>query len=533
MKRILIAMALTGLLGLSLVASTTPEVPEGPQQTPPKLVVLVVIDQLSADLFDRYASVYTGGFRRLLDQGFVFTNAAHAHANTNTAVGHAALSTAVYPYRNGIVDNSWAEWRQGSWQSVYAVEDPSSPIAGSSALPGRSPANLEASGIGDWMQKQNPRSKVVSISRKDRAAITLAGQTADAQVYWLVPSAARWVTSTYYRTQYSRWFEAWHTNQLPKIFKDSVWASSIPADLETLSWPDTAAFEGDGVHTYFPHRYVDEVPDSVRSPAAYNAWASGTPMVDEATISLTEEAIRALDLGQDDVPDYLGLALSQTDIIGHGFGPYSREQLDNLLRLDQHLGEFLDFLDRYVGEGNWLLGLSADHGILPTPEGLVAEGQWAKRTTLDEIRTLITDARRAVAAGDSAGIPERVKAAVLKSDWIAAAYTDDELESGEPADSFAVLFRHSLRRDRVTGFFGEFGVEVRTLPYVLATTGSTGTSHGSPYWYDRHVPMIFLGASVHAGSSDESVATVDMATTLAHLAGVATPTDRDGRALFR
>lgn len=503
------------------------------RETTPRLVVLVAVDQLSADLFYRYADIYTGGFRRLLDEGFSFTNAAHDHASTNTAVGHAALSTAVHPFRNGISGNSWRELRDGVWTSVYAVEDPASPIAGVPELPGRSPANLEASGIGDWMQAQDASAKVVSISRKDRSAITLAGQTANAHVYWLVPSAARWVTSTYYRTEYSRWFEAWHRNELPGIFADSVWVSSIPAELESRSRPDTASYEGDGVHTFFPHAYHDVVPDSSRSATAFNAWISGTPHVDRATLSLTEEAVRALDMGQDDVPDYLAVSLSQTDIIGHGYGPYSREQMDNLLRLDLAFGRFLGFLDRYVGRGRWVLGLSADHGVLPMPEGLVEAGHPAKRTTREEITALVTAARRAAGEADSREAPDRIASAVVGTDWIAEAYTYERLEQGEPADSFEVLFRNSHRPDRVTGFFGNAGVQLRTEPYVLATTQPVGTSHGTPYWYDRHVPLIFLGAGVHAGTSEQPVATVDMATTLAHLAGIETPAGLDGRALFR
>jgi hypothetical protein len=439
----------------------------------------------------------------------------------------------VHPRRSGITGNSWREFREGVWTSVYAVEDPNSPIAGSPELPGRSPANIEATGIGDWMQDQHSASKVLAVSRKDRSAITLAGKTADAHVYWLVPSAARWVTSTYYRGEYSRWFDAWHENELPRIFSDSVWASSIPAGLEAMSRGDTASYEGNGVNTYFPHSYAVEVADSVKGEVAFNAWVSGTPMVDQATISLAQESIRALDLGQDEVPDYLGLALSQTDIIGHGYGPFSREQLDNLLRLDQAFGGFLEFLDRQVGEGQWVLGFSADHGVMPQPEGLLAEGHDAKRTTREEIVTVLNDARRAAADGEEATAMDRMLASVVSSDWIAAAYTYEQLENGEPADSFQVLFRNSHRADRVTGFFGDSDVQVRTEPYVLATTTSVGTSHESPYWYDRHVPLIFLGAGVHAGSSDQPAATVDMASTLAHLVGIQAPADLDGRILLR
>lgn len=528
-----VALVLTAALCATLLAAATPDPDPVDQQASARLVIILAVDQLSGDLFERYADVYTGGFRRMIDEGFSFSNGAHDHASTSTAVGHAALSTAVYPARNGITGNSWREMREGTWTSVYAVEDPDSPIAGVPELPGRSPANLEATSLGDWMQAQNSASKVVAVSRKDRSAITLAGKTADADVYWLVPSEARWVTSTYYRTAYSRWLDGWHRSELPKIFKDSVWASAIPGELKHLSRGDTASYEGNGVNTYFPHTYAAEVPDSVKGPTAYNSWVSGTPLVDQATISLAQEAVRALDLGQDDAPDFLGLAVSQTDIIGHGYGPFSREQMDNLLKLDRHLGEFFDFLDQYVGEGAWVLGMSADHGVLPQPEGLVEAGRPGKRTTRTEITDLVTTARRAAQDADPEGAPDAVAKAALETEWIAGAYTYDQLENGAPADSFQVFFKNSHRKDRITGFFGDFEVQVRSDPYVLTTTTAVGTSHGSVYWYDRHVPMVFLGAGVHPGSSDQKAATVDMAATLAHLAGIEAPADLDGRPLFR
>ena len=525
-----IALVLITVLGVAIGAAQLPDVAEASQEAQPRLVVLVVIDQLPSYLFDRYQEVFTGGFRRILDEGHYFTEGTHFHANTETAAGHAALSTGVLPNKNGIVANSWREPVGEAWASVYAVFDSQSPIAGIPSLPGRSPANMNHTGLGDWMQEANPASKVVSLSRKDRSAITLAGKTADAHVYWMLPSAGRWITSTYYRDAYSRWFERWHANELPEIFADSVWRSSIPPELESMSRRDTASYEGNGVDTYFPHRFVRGVEND--TPEALNSWIAGTPAVDEATLSLAEQSVRALDLGQDDVPDFLGLALSQTDIIGHSYGPLSREQMDNLLRLDRHLGEFLDFLDEYVGEGRWVLGLSSDHGVLTIPEALVEMGEFGKRTTRDEITELVTTVRRA-AEGDPAGRAGRVHDAAEGIDWIEKAYLTGQLMQGQPADSFEVLFSNSYVPGRATGFFGEMGVVLRAVPGAYATTGSTGTSHGSPYRYDRHVPMLFMGPGVPAGSTADPVRTIDMAPTLAGLAGIPTPEDLDGRPLIR
>jgi predicted AlkP superfamily pyrophosphatase or phosphodiesterase len=527
----LIVAALTGVTATVLVAGVSLEPPA--QEARPRLVVLVAVDQLPAHLLDRYDSLFTGGFRRLRDQGFRFTQANHQHANTETAAGHAALSTGVLPFRNGIVANSWRERSGDEWHGVYAVEDSLSPISGIPQLPGRSPANLLRDGLGDWMQQADPDTKILSLSRKDRSAITLAGRTSDAHVYWLVPSANRWVTSVYYREAYSRWFEAFHQQVLPEIAADSVWESTIPAGSEVMARPDTAAYEADGVHTYFPHRFLEE--GDLASEQGYAAWLSSTPWVDDATLALAEHGMRALELGQDDVPDLLGLALSQTDIVGHRFGPLSREQLDNLLRLDRGFGDFLTFLDDYVGEGRWVLGLSADHGVLTMPEYLAESGEFGKRTTRDEITEMVDAVRRASAVDNDrspADVAAEVKRALEEVDWVDAVYTAWDLREEEPADTFEVLYRNSYLPERATGFFGEMGVMVRPKAGVLVSTSTQGTSHGSPYWYDRHVPLAFLGAGVGAGSSDQAARTIDMAPTLASLAGIRAPNDLDGTPLI-
>jgi predicted AlkP superfamily pyrophosphatase or phosphodiesterase len=492
----------------------------------PALVVMVVVDQFREPYLERYGDLFTGGLHRLLDEGRFYVNATHDHAVTETAVGHATLSTGSYPMHHGIVANGWQERTAAGWAEVENVRDTTVEIVGSASLPGVSPHNLMRPGLADWIAAADPRSLVASVSAKDRGAVLPAAH-ARGQVYWFEPAAGRFVTSTYYRESYPAWADDFTRSVLPLYARDSVWESRIPGAALGRADRDTVEYEADRVHTFFPHRFADE-----GRPGRFWDWFAGTPMLDAATLDYAEAMVHSLGLGRDDAPDFLNVSLSQTDRIGHTYGPRSREQLDNLLRLDRELGEFFTFLDRTVGEGRWAVGLSADHGSVLAPETLPQPGEPAGRRATDaERQQLSAIAREAAGSGASGDTLDaaRIVAALERLPFVADAYTHAELLSGTPADSFAVLERQSLYPGRAAAEFSPFGVEVRFVEGWQSK--ATGTSHGTPYWYDRHVPMIFLGPGIPAGRDAARAATVDFAPTLARLLGVPAPPDVDGRVL--
>jgi predicted AlkP superfamily pyrophosphatase or phosphodiesterase len=526
------AAIVAATLALSACASAPPPVSAtsegGAGAQGPTLVVMVVVDQLREPYLEHYGDQFTGGFRRLLDQGRFYTRATHDHAVTETAVGHATLSTGVYPMHHGIVANEWEERTRGGWVGISNVGDSTIKIVGYPPLPGVSPHSMMRPGLAEWITAANPRSQVASVSAKDRGAVLPAAH-ARGQVYWFESLVGRFVTSTYYRDQYPGWADDFTRRVLPRYARDSVWESRIPKSALGRASADAAPYEGDGVHTAFPHRYVDE-----GRPGRFWDWFLTTPMLDAATLDYAETLVTSLRLGRDEHPDFLNVSLSQTDRIGHAFGPMSREQLDNLLRLDHALGDFFAFLDKNVGAGRWVMGFSADHGALLAPETLPQSGESAagRRATREERAALSTIARDAAAmedAGDTA-VATKTAAALARLPFVAAAYTHAQLLSAPPAaDSFAVLARRSLYPGREAGTFSRFGVEVRFEEGWMAR--STGTTHGTPYWYDRHVPMVFMGAGIAAGRDTTRAATVDFAPTLARLVGVTPPSGLDGRAL--
>jgi predicted AlkP superfamily pyrophosphatase or phosphodiesterase len=491
----------------------------------PRLVVMVVVDQFREPYLEDLGDLFTGGLRRLLDHGLQYTRATHDHAVTETAVGHATLATGVYPMHHGIVANEWSERTPRGWLEVSNVGDSTTSILGMRSARGVSPHAMMHSGLADWMEAADPRSQVASVSAKDRGAVLPAAH-ARGQVYWFDARAGRFVTSTYYRSRYPAWADAFTAEVLPRYARDSVWRDEVPSAARGRSSPDSASWEGDGVHTFFPHRFTTE-----GRQGHFWDWFSGTPMLDAATLDYARAMVTALGLGRDDAPDFLNVSLSQTDRIGHGYGPRSREQLDNLLRLDRELGEFFAFLDRTVGADKWVVVLSADHGALLAPETLPYDGESTagRRATAQEMAQLGTIADSAAKAPDDPATTARVAGELRRLPFVAAAYTDSALLHDAPADSFAVLERRSLYPGRAASQFSRFGVEVRYAEGWLPNV--RGTGHGTPYWYDRHVPVVFMGRGIAPGRDSSRVATVDVAPTLARLVGIGTPSDLDGKAL--
>jgi hypothetical protein len=498
---------------------------------------MIVVDQLGGDLLDRYEPALQGGFRRFMTQGRRYTRASHAHAMTETAPGHATLATGVIPARHGIVANAWRQRTGFDWVTMYAVGDERHPILGFEREPeleGRSPRNLLRDGLADWVRAQDPGARTVSISKKDRTAIIMAGHTTE-NAWWILDQLGIFVTSTFYASRYPGWITRFNEQVMPGIRRPTEWRSEVPSAFRMLARSDEADYEGDGEHTTFPHRASDEVPSG--DAQAFNIWAFDQPRADDAVLALAKVAIAEFGLGRrEGHVDFLALSFSALDRAGHVYGPRSQEALSTLIHLDAVLFELLRFLDEQVGPGRWVAGLAGDHGSPESPEAEREEG-FRDADRIDEGRLFselgVLLRRAATEGGSPDDVAERVARMIEHEGLAEAAYTHRELVlGGEPADSFAVLYRNSHYPGRAWGVLSRFGVELRFGERDVVSRFPTGTTHGSAYWYDRHVEMMWLGAGVPPGESDEPVYTVDFAPTLAGLGRIRTPDDLDGRRLF-
>jgi predicted AlkP superfamily pyrophosphatase or phosphodiesterase len=508
----------------------------------PALGVLVVVDGLRGDLLRIYDSRFTGGFRRLAHEGFQYRNAMVDHAITVSHAGHVTIATGSNPARHGIVDAAFYAPGPGtSRHLVDALLDSTEHIVGdSSGRPGVSPRKVLVEGLAEWLRDRYPESRVVAVGSGSYSSV-LHVFRAPADVYWFSADLGRYVTSTFYRHADAPWVTAFNQSVLPGLRDSSSEWRPLAGTPGAPFRPDAYRYEADGVHTAFPHDFAREVsPARQGSIAARWRWFSNTPWEDEATLRLAESALRALDLGHHRTPDYLAVVLSQSDNASHYYGPLSDEELDVLLRMDRWLGAFLDTLDRRVGRGRWVLALTSDHGMSTIPEFAAERGRPGRRLTEPVIEAV---ERRVAALAGRVGHDDRaaVAAELSRYGFVAQVYDSQTLANpGPPSDLHLRLYRNSYRPDRVprlplfrlddgTSAIAAAGLMVRLRRGTIIDLDRT--IHGSPYAYDRRVPLMFLGAGVPRGVSDAPARTVDVAPTLAHLLGIPVPVPVDGRSL--
>jgi predicted AlkP superfamily pyrophosphatase or phosphodiesterase len=506
----------------------------------PKLVVVIVIDQMRFDYYDRFGAQWQHGLSRLREQGRFFTQARHAHAMTETAPGHATISTGTHPSKHGIVANAW--WDRTANKKINSVDDPSVSIFANEKSVGFSPANLLRDGVGDWMQAANPDAVVLSLGIKDRAAILLGGKRPDAAV-WYDDDVGGFTTSSYYAEQLPAWVGAYNEkDRAEALYGEAGWTLSRPNEAYGSSRRQTdpalvSTFSDFSLTKQFPHVIaVDgkEPRNVVRD----------TPFGDQMLLELARDAIAATHMGADDVSDLLLLGISGGDYAGHRYGPDSVEIHDYFLRLDEQLGAFMDDLDRQFG-GDHVLILTSDHGVAPMPEysDIPTAGRFISER---EVPKLLEAAAKAIDM-PSSRIPDakythgvdllfpadvdiqtrgsfRAELARLlrERDELEDAWTLDELAGLEDRTKYAQTWRVSVHPERSSD------INLQFAPGVVMY--AEGTGHGTPYAYDQHVPLVIRGAGRPA-VDDQVVWSVDVAPTIAELVGVAVPAGVDGKAI--
>lgn len=539
-------LALLGALGVSVLSvSAGAGEPTEDLAPPVRLVVMVSVDQMIPDQLDRLAPALKGGLGRIVREGMHYRDARLPYARTETGPGHVTFSTGCLPRSHGVVGNSFYD-RQLA-RDVYCVEDVDAhavrTIGEVNGTGRRSPLNLQRPTLAEILQSTNPLTRMVSISVKDRAAIGLAGR-GKGLVLWWDKGGSGFQSCNFYGNALPSYVRDWNSGWQAS-YQGWVWnpiEERSEAEYEALGAapddrPGERPFGGMGVT--FPYAFPAEASAKSMGGMAYQS-----PLGDQFVVEMARAALVEEELGLDDDVDVLCLSFSSCDTVGHANGPYSREVTDILLRLDRQLGVLLAELDERVGEGRWMLALTADHGVLPLPEYLESRGVAAKRVSSEErsafgralLAGLAERAGARVRFRDVAGgfrldakdmealdlDPKAARAAAaevvnelaLTHSWIEAAYTREELLAlDETAVGTQVLFRNAFHPDRTPD------VTVVLGSHVLKGL-QRGTSHGSPYDYDRHVPMLLMGPGFSAGVSSRPVGSQDIVPTLLGALGV-------------
>ena len=512
----------------------------------PKLVVGLVVDQMRWDYLYRYYDRYqTGGFKRLLNDGFTCENTNIDYIPTVTAAGHTCIYTGAVPAVHGIAGNDFII--QATGKSMYCTDDSTVRAVGSTSKAGQmSPSNLLVTTVTDELRlATNFRSKVIGIALKDRGGILPAGHSANA-AYWFDDASGNWISSTYYMTDLPAWTKKFNDQKIPEKYLKQDWNTLYPINTYLQSAPDNSdRYEGK-----FPGTASPTFP--VKTSELYNGkmgMIRSTPYGNSMTLDLAKAAVEGEQLGKNTVTDFLAVSLSSTDYVGHQFGPNSVEAEDTYLRLDRDLASFFSYLDATVGKGNYSVFLTADHGAAHNATFLtdhnIPAGTWNDADAQKEMNKLLEDKYKVknlvismdnyqVNLNNAAIQKEGLNEELLKLDCI-------QYLQKQPAIAFAVDMQkvqattvpEELRYRIINGYNREHSgvIQIVLKSGWYSGHGATGTTHGTWSPYDTHIPLVFMGWGIKHGSLTRQTHMTDIAPTVASLLRIQAPNGNIGKTI--
>ncbi|MCX8009829.1 MAG: alkaline phosphatase family protein [Ignavibacteria bacterium] len=513
----------------------------------PKLIVVISIDQMKYDYLQTFNKFYSnGGFSRLSKDGVNFTNCNIKYAGTVTCVGHATVSTGALPSEHGIVGNTWFEEQLNKNNPcTESVEMNVTSID-------RSSINLKLTTLGDELKKRYPKSKVISISIKDYVAIMLGGNNSDG-TYWYDYDTGLFTTSNFYKHKLPDWLERFNQKKPAEKYFNSTWERSLPED--KYLFKDSSLYEAtpQGLPNTFPKKLFGS--DSTKITKSYYSTFPFAPQSTSVLLNLAIEAIENENFGRDNHPDILWIGISNPDFVGHAFGPMSQEIQDVMIKTDSLLAIFLNGLDKRIGKKNYLVVLTADHGVAPIPEEIsykfdakrfdsksfvmnlnnFLEGEFGKPTDslsyvlrcLDphlflnkkllkekniSVEQIYNTSKRFI----NKQYPEMVHF-----------YLSSEVNQNHKFDDDRKFFKNINYNSRS----GDILIGLK--PFHIFHGGKVGTTHGSIYDYDTHIPLIFYGMNLKHKVIDAECSNSDIAITLASVLKIKLSGKRSGSNLMK
>lgn len=558
-------LSMSLLVVIPWLSSTASADDHSPIKHKPKLILQVTVDQLRGDLPTRYYDrLGEGGFKYLWEQGLVYSNAFHEHANTETIVGHTTLATGAQPAVHGMVGNLWLDRTTG--RTTYNIEDPDykllskgadvnakteiDPTQKAAKTEGRSPTAIMVSTFGDELKvNSNGKAKVYGVSIKDRGAVAMAGHAGKA--FWFSKASGEFVTSNYYYDEYPKWVMDWNAKNVPQAYANKTWSllhdqkSYLFGDSDDREWETDLA----GFGRTFPHPYGSA------DGKYYTTLLTTSPAGDEITLDFAKTLLVAEQLGKDDITDYLSVSFSSTDYVGHLFGPSSLESEDNILRLDRSLAKLFAAVDKQVGLKNTLIVLSADHGGPDTPgylnamnisAGYIDPSSWSKEAAIVRLKKQFNIHGKLIekyehpylylskSVIDNKEIDHQALEAALAKELVALpgismAVSSKALQRGNlPETPLYQAIRNNFYAKRSGDIYIVFEPNWFINDFDSLVVAST---HGSPWRYDSYVPIVFAGAGIDSEWVTRQVHTVDIATTLSAYVGIKPPSGAFGQVL--
>jgi len=516
---------------------------------PPKLVVGIMVDQMRQEFLYRFQSKYgNGGFRRLMTEGFMLKNAHYNYAPTVTGPGHASVYTGTTPAIHGVIGNEWYD--KELKKDVNCVEDPQhSAIGGSGENGDVSPWRMLSTTITDELELfTQKRAKVIGVSFKDRGAVLPAGHMPDG-AYWYDGKSGKFITSTYYSTKLPDWLEKFNAQDLAGKYLAREWATLLPLNQYVESGPDNTRYEkklGDKSQPIFPYDLK-----ALRKPNDFSLLYS-TPFGNDYLTEMAKATLVGEKMGADEITDFLAISYSSTDALGHAVGPNAVEIEDMYIRLDRNIEDLLKTLDTRVGAGNYTVFLTADHGVADVAQYMkdnrIPAGYFDAAKIGDALnqhlqqyfpgKKIVETISNGQVFFDQEVFQSDPKASgvqlliateltinfLLQQDGVANVYSENVIRQGQFNEAgvkgLVVRGYHSKRSGDVVvvlepGWYGAGSVE--------------GTTHGSPWTYDTHVPVVFFGKGIKKGSSVRYHSITDVAPTMSALLHIKFPSGCTGQ----
>ncbi len=539
MKRIILAL-------LALAAcSIEPKQKESTSTDAPKLVVGVVVDQMRYDYLTKYINHYSeNGFKRLVREGYNLENAHYNFIPTKTAVGHASIFTGATPADHGIIANDWYDRFES--KSIYCVDDFNFETIGASSGGQKSPRRMQTTTLADQLNlDQNFRGKVIGIAIKDRSSILPAGHTANAAYWFQGGDLGHFISSSYYLEELPKWVREFNAENRANAYLDKGWDTYSPIETYVESTADNNSYEG-----AFNGKEKAVFPYDLKTLKEFNGnldLIKKTPFGNSITTDFALAAITQEKLGKGDFIDFISISYSSTDYVGHQFGVDSKEVQDTYVRMDREIERLLNHLDKEVGKGKYTLFLTADHAAVRVPNYLKDNNIPAGYVSNSDLKSFIDDLiQNKFKVG---GLVENIsneqiflnrKKILTKS-----------LDLGEIADfiaqelvNFPTVYKaisgNNLQKSYIgddilgrlqRGYNQKYSGDILyiNMPSYISY-GPTGSTHGSGYNYDTHIPMVFFGNGIKSGgNSKEYYPIIDLVPTISRNLDISLPNGSSGK----
>ncbi|WP_339648467.1 alkaline phosphatase PafA [uncultured Salegentibacter sp.] len=517
------------------------------EEEKPKLVVGIVVDQMRYDYLTRFWDRFgEDGFKKLINDGYNFKNNHFNYVPTYTGPGHASVYTGTSPMNHGIIGNGWYD--KFIHESVYCAGDDSVEPVGTKDDAGKmSPHRMKTTTVADENRLHTQmRGKTIGVSIKDRGSILPAGHTANAAYWFHGSDEGKWITSSFYMEELPQWVKDFNDSDKVEAYL-KPWTTLHDIESYNESGSDKNNFEGGfrgKEDATFPYD-LEELSEENGGFDIIENSAYGN----DITLEFALAAIEAEDLGQDVDTDFLALSFSSPDKIGHNFGVNSKEIQDTYLRLDKNIAQLLEELNAKVGEGNYTIFLTADHGGVDVPAYLesvnIPAGYFESDVFEDKLKDFVLkefDEDELIesvynsqiffnyevmeeAEISSSELQAKLAHYILQLDQIDKVYTRDQLSSGSFVTGAGAAIQNGFNQKRS-------GDLVYVLDPATIVYSETGSTHGSGLMYDTHAPLIFYGSGVKKGSTTQRTEIVDIAPTVSAILGISFPNGTTGKPLY-